>query len=704
MPSLQPYIVKNFSKGLVTRIEKESLPKGAASDALNWLTMGDHIELRRGIELMGAEVGGSGRVSGLKVGTRFDGVEALLMSYARKIKYYDEGTSAFVEVSTTDVLPAAADGEDVAFDVYHSLAGAMLYVSSPNSSIYKIPVANPGYIVDQKSKTHRGKIRVKQGTMFLWDRKDTTGGSDKTGLYRSNGDKVLLSSFTNTTKEDVGTGDGVTAAFSGTLAAVAGKKTCMYVLIAAPIAAGVTITNITQATQAVVTAAGHGLSVDDPVLFKSVSGMTQINDMLGTVVAVSGNDFTVDINSSGFSAYSSGGASYKAERLTDDRSGGLSSSSGGTGTINYATGAFTATFSIAPISGTDLIADYYTEDATDSGIADFTFAATRVANDGFALRQDDGGADMQNMGTIAGSEYCLHTKKTYKLDVDVTDLIITNLIYRNRVGIEYWRGMTESGDGIYYVDSVDVEEPAIRLLEPSMFSNEIIPRSISDNLLLSGYRFDRAVVKEFGNYIMVFCRTEDSTVNDTAFFYHKVWKSWDKIGVRGSVADEYMGDLVIGDDASNNVFKLFVGVSDEETNIDNYWISGNDDLGVQGVKSTNVFVVGGLIQSDQDLDVYFSYDNGAFVQVGTIEGDGSYVDRGNPIYIGGSGVGATPIGSGNDTLEVAPYRREFRVSTPHFEKVRVKFVAPNVGYVSVSEYQFKDLRYKGAMLPTQYLG
>lgn len=69
----------------------------------------------------------------------------------------------------------------------------------------------------------------------------------------------------------------------------------------------VTISNITQAAAAVVTAAGHGLVVGNRVYFRNVVGMTQINGLYGTVTNVAdANTFTVNINSSGFSAYSAG--------------------------------------------------------------------------------------------------------------------------------------------------------------------------------------------------------------------------------------------------------------------------------------------------------------------------------------------------------------------------------------------------------------
>lgn len=73
------------------------------------------------------------------------------------------------------------------------------------------------------------------------------------------------------------------------------------------------ITNITQATQAVVTAAGHVSQVGDEYEFTGVTGMTEINNRRGRVTAVSGTTFTVDINSTAFTAY---GANGSAQNLS----------------------------------------------------------------------------------------------------------------------------------------------------------------------------------------------------------------------------------------------------------------------------------------------------------------------------------------------------------------------------------------------------
>jgi uncharacterized protein (TIGR02217 family) len=68
------------------------------------------------------------------------------------------------------------------------------------------------------------------------------------------------------------------------------------------------ITAISQDTQAIINVgASHGYLVDDSVHFSSVVGMTELNGLRGKVVAIGASAITVDINTTGFSAYVSGG-------------------------------------------------------------------------------------------------------------------------------------------------------------------------------------------------------------------------------------------------------------------------------------------------------------------------------------------------------------------------------------------------------------
>lgn len=67
------------------------------------------------------------------------------------------------------------------------------------------------------------------------------------------------------------------------------------------------ITNITKAANAVVTVGSHTFVTGETVHFSGVVGMTAINGLRGTITATSATTITVNIDSSAFGAYSSGG-------------------------------------------------------------------------------------------------------------------------------------------------------------------------------------------------------------------------------------------------------------------------------------------------------------------------------------------------------------------------------------------------------------
>lgn len=628
---MQDYLVNTFY-GLLTRLKDDGVPKGYASDLLNWVVFRDRIELRRGMELMGIENPGLGVISGMKVGKQIDGTELLVRTRDEKVEYYDEDNEVWVESldenGAGDIIGGDADGDDMAIEEYQSLAGAFLYFSTPNGSVLKLPIASPDVIIDLAVTDHRGYINIKRGSTFLFNRKDTDGGSDTTGLYRSVIDRDELSDYSETTNEVIDAGDGVTKTFAGNLS-LATLASCHYV---------------------------------------------RITD-------------TVEV-------------------FTDDRNGNLVGNKGGTGTINYADGSYSITFNTAPVNLQNITADYYTEISTSDGIFDFTKTSpARLAGEAVTFRQDDGGGQLQNVGVIGGDNYALHIKNIYKVVISDDDESASNQIYRNNSGIENWRAMVETDDGIYFIDSSNKADPFIRLLRPGFNNPNAIPKSISDNIDLSGIDFSNGGMQKWGPYIIAWGKIIGDAVNNRAFFFHRIDKSWIVTDYRINVADKYNGVLVGGDSGSDNVLKLFSGITDDEADIENFYETGDDDMGKDNsnIKSERFhrFVVSGLIQRTQSYDIEFSYDNAKYVKVGTVEGTGSYVDIGTKVSVGNNTLGSKTVGGGE--ILASPYTASIKVHTPKFKNLKIRFKATNIGYVSIHNYECKDRRAKGRRVQPQYI-
>ena len=725
---MNPIIVNKFPYGLVTQIEDKDIRRGSASDCLNWHFLGDHIELRRGRKLLGTNTEGVGRITGLKTLRKFNDDEIVFFTDSnRKAYYYDPETETSTEIGSTLIPAGTVDSngvaEDISIEGYNSLAGNFAYLSSPNMGFLKIPVANPGSTIDLLEREYRGRIKIKNSRTYLWDRKDTFGGSDRTGLHISHVD-ATSNIYQYTSKEELGTGDGVTTTFSGTLAfkAANSKESCFFVVIAGAKSVATSITAITQASSASISSTSHGLSVGDTVVLYGVVGMTQINGLIGVVLTVpDANTFTVNIDSTAYTAYSSGGSVAKAERFIDDKSGNLTGQDGGTGTINYATGAYSVTFNTAVTNAVKVYAQYFREDSTRvtgsgdayGGIVSFDYSVPRTNGQGLTFRQDDSGGKFQTIESFGPHEYCMHEFKTWVVTIGSPDDTegTSNLIYRDNVGIPYHRAAKATGDGVYYVDHIG-ENPAIRKLDFGRFLSEVVPRSISDNLNLNNFEHEKAVVFEWGDYIIVACRDNTETVNNRMFMFNKQYKTWELHSYRVSIFDYLGKTLIAGDSGSNNIFQLFSGLTDENSEIENYYITGEDDLNKEGVKKTNIMNIGGWIEINQAMRVSYSLDNDPFVEVTgnngspLIEGDGDYVDLSARKIIGSTVLGEDLIGGGEapeNAIFASPYELQFHVGTDKFERIRLKFEAVAIGYLSVSEYAFVDNRDKGRKLPTKYI-
>lgn len=398
-------------------------------------------------------------------------------------------------------------------------------------------------------------------------------------------------------------------------------------------------------------------------------------------------------------AITAGGVSF-----TDDYCGVLTGSDGSTGTINYATGAYTLTFITAPAILLAITASYQWEDSTNKGIADFTKSGSRLAGEGFVFRQDEGGGAIQNIGTYAGQYFCFHLTKTWALTITSDDTNATNLPYRQKVGIPGVRAFVETGDGVYYVDSTNPDDIRIRLLTyQTGGSQQIVPVPMSKNLKLNSYLFDQSAGISWGDLVLFSCRTNDSTVNNRVLVYDLLWKSWDIMDYNVNCLDIFNGTLVAGDSLSNNYMTLFSGFDDLGSTIDNYWIGNLDAMGMDGLKKIKKFYIEGEISVDQSLDIYIALDGGAFSLIGTILGTGSYVDTSQSIDIGAPTLGSHMIGGGS-VSSIFHYERQFAINTDKFEFAQIKYVATKIGYVSVRTHKYWDVRNKGKKVPVKYRG
>lgn len=619
------YTVSQFL-GLNTFVkDTKSLKPGVASDALNWTTgkYGDHIELRRGSALLGqTRQTGAGKITGLGIGLKYDGTSIPFFTHDRKIKYYDATTDDTVEVGT-DKLYAAQSGEDTWIQPYQNLGGSFVYVGGKDTSVFKIPVANPGSAVDQLIDNFRfAFLRFGQGRSIAGRRYGTTAGNqDLTGIYLSAIDKALLSSYTHTTGESVGTGNGATKTFAHTLAGLGGNaNTAMYV------------------------------AVTDGV-----------------------------------------------ETFTDDRVGGLIGSLGGTGTVNYATGAISVTFNTAPTNLTAITCSYYTENATSGGPLDFDTSSTGTGK-AKIFRQDDGGP-AEAIFPFMDVEYCFHLLKTWALTTTIDDTKATNLTYR-KIGIPYERAACETPDGILVIDVSNPNEPKVRRLQiqQNTTNTTIIPASISDSLDLSAHAFDYGVAFRWGDYEIVCCQEYvNGTANayNSVMYVHNVFSgAWDKLDYRATQLTISDGALLAGDPLSNNVYTLFSGFDDDDSPIDNHWQDGQLNLGTDRLKKANLMRVTGHIQKDQSIKVSVILDDGEPVEVFTIEGDGSYVDTGIDTPIGSYTLGSKVIGGGGEAT-AHPFDVTFPIHTDIFQYISARFEAQEIGHAAINSYVYKDIRDKG---------
>jgi hypothetical protein len=697
--------IKSFDKGLVTQLEPQSIPEQAASASLNWLTLGDRTELSGGYTIIGTENTGAGKITGLSTPQKVDGSRLPIRTRGKKVEYYN--VSDWVE-SGTDVLGTDADGEDIAITPYTSLSGYQAFISSPNSSFFKMMLANPSDIKDiyNEAKNFKGYIKAINSSIYLW--------------YRANNKNYLYRSYK----------DAQDSATDGT---------AKYRIIGSRDEIGTVTVSI--ASPGVFTRVSHGLDINDTVTL-TTTGALPTGLAVNTIYYVVSTNFTNDtfclsttqggaaintsgsqsgdhtlhmaqvyIGAAGSTTYSGTLAEVTGRKtcfnvvftdgtttITDDKNGGFT---GGTGTINYATGAYSVTFpsvTVGPVT-----VSYETDDSTSGGVADFSFTSpTRGATEGFFLPQPTGG-DLLAVMPYQSSLYCLHENNAWVTTISTDDVTVENIEWRDNLGMKNWRAAVSTGDGIYYIDTRDELKPRFRLLTlqsvSGTTSSNVVPVEFSYNVDLSGYDFSEGIGFQWQDYILFSGRTSGSSYNNRVFAYNKVWKSFDILEYATTCFAEYEGALWAGDALSNNVMKLFSTTAANQSIVNNYWIGKLTKLEVEELKKFKRLTLRGFIGRSQTIKVSLSFDNGNFVEVGRVVGTGDYVNYTGDGTIGSSMVGSDEIGGGGSGATGYEYIREFnselRDVMQKFDEVRIKIEAIDVGYASFSEISYYDVKTYG---------
>lgn len=384
------------------------------------------------------------------------------------------------------------------------------------------------------------------------------------------------------------------------------------------------------------------------------------------------------------------------EVFTDNYLGGLVGSLGGTGTINYITGAFTTNQSGA---GT---VNYQWENSNTRGVTDFTKSATRLAGEGFQFPQDDGGDAILNVLIGTDGYYSMKTQSSYLLALEATDTNATNDVYRKELGIPSLRGAISTSKGIVFMNTANPEKPEMTILQKSITGDTLEPKVLFTQFKFSDYEYDDLTMDTFERYILVACKSSGAVSNDTILLCDVENKTVDITKFSGRVFTKDSGNLYMGSSVAESTFLLYNGFDDEGNLIDNYWTGKGELFDTENLKKYRKIRLKGRISREQSYAVYVNYDDSGNQLVGTVLGDASYVDLSSPQSIGSNLIGGAAIG-GNDLIDVYPYFMEIRLKkVPKFRKRSVTFQALGFGYVDVESHLDWDISQFESRIPSRF--
>lgn len=381
--------------------------------------------------------------------------------------------------------------------------------------------------------------------------------------------------------------------------------------------------------------------------------------------------------------------------FTDNYDGTLTGSLGGTGTINYTTGAYTLS-----ASGVGTAA-YQWEDSNLRGVTDFRYSATRLAGEGNIYRQDIGGDAIRNVIALDGSYFSMKATSCYILTLALTtDIAERNEVFRTDIGVQSLRSAVGTSKGIVFINTANSSKPRINILMRNPLGDNFDVRPLFPHFKFENYNYSDGLIESWDKYIVISCK-ENSNENNRLLLCSIPDKTVDitYYGIRAST--KLAGILHGGDPVSKTTYELFTGFDDNGIAILNHWEGSGDKYGIDALKKVKRLRFRGRIDPSQSVEVYVAPDDGDFQLVGTILGSGGYVDYGSSYAIGTTFVGQSNIGGGN-AVNVYSYFMEIKVRLPKFRKRKIRFVATGIGFVSVQSFTDFDIWTYQEKMPSKY--
>jgi len=412
-------------------------------------------------------------------------------------------------------------------------------------------------------------------------------------------------------------------------------------------------------------------------------------------------------NYTGTLAFKSGGSTRTCfgvtftdgtQTITIDFTGSATSDSDGTGTVNFTSGVYDVTFD-ATTTGA-VTADYQWEDSNANGVTDFSKSASRLAGEGFVVRQDKGGDKIQVVIPHEGSYFSFKENSVYKFTLDVDDTNPTNELIRSDVGVSSLRAAVATSAGIVYMDTGNPSEPQVAILRRNPVGDNFLTEPLFPQFKFEKYTYDDVAVEAWDKFIVIAC-AEGTDENNRMIMGNVRDNTVDiaPYGVRCFTKDG--GFLYGGDPLAQTSYELFTGFDDMSQKINNYWISKNDTFGTSELKRTKKRRFRGSIAPDQVIKVSVSLDNSEFQQVGTILGSGDYVDYQSSTAIGTTYIGQDVVGGG-DGAQVYNFLLDIKMRLPKFRKREIKFEATGFGYCAVEQMTDFDVWLYEDKLPKKY--